>query len=94
MVPDELMLGMLKRVMSGPGAEKGWLLDGMPRTMAQAKKMTSWGFDPDAFICLDVPDDVLVARGEFAHSNARRQYRHTAHPPNNPSKSRDAGWIR
>mmetsp|Transcript_8912 Transcript_8912/g.16078 ORF Transcript_8912/g.16078 Transcript_8912/m.16078 type:complete len:245 (+) Transcript_8912:78-812(+) len=60
LVPDDLMLEMLKRVMSG--AEKGWLLDGMPRTVAQAKKMSEWGLDPDAFIALDVPDDVLVTR--------------------------------
>jgi adenylate kinase len=41
---------------------KGWLLDGFPRTEAQARALCEAGIDADCFIFLNVPDDVLVER--------------------------------
>jgi adenylate kinase family enzyme len=36
---------------------KGWLLDGFPRTQAQAQALASLGVTPDAFILLNVPGE-------------------------------------
>lgn len=40
----------------------GWLLDGFPRTQAQAKALSDAGVSADCFLFLDVPDEVLVER--------------------------------
>ena len=41
---------------------KGWLLDGFPRTQAQAEALVEAGVIADCFLFLDVPDEVLVER--------------------------------
>eukprot|EP00968_Pinguiococcus_pyrenoidosus_P013065 scaffold1172_cov247-Pinguiococcus_pyrenoidosus.AAC.5 len=43
-----------------PECSKGWLLDGVPRTAGQAEALNDLGLVPEAFILLDVPDEILV----------------------------------
>lgn len=61
LVPDDVILGIIKNRLVKPDCAKGFLLDGFPRTFAQAE-----GFDRlDSVNCaiqIDVPDDVLVKR--------------------------------
>ena len=64
LVPDTLVLKLVaEAVASDPNcAEKGWLLDGFPRTAVQADAMASMGLTPDLFLLIDVADDVLEER--------------------------------
>lgn len=63
-VPDELIYDMLFDRIAQPDAKKGYLLDGFPRTLAQAetleKKLS--GKANVIVVNLDVPDDVIVKR--------------------------------
>ncbi|CAA0827784.1 Adenylate kinase 2- chloroplastic [Striga hermonthica] len=63
LVPNEIVVMMVKdRLSQQDSQEKGWLLDGYPRSESQAIALKKFGFDPDIFILLEVPEEILVER--------------------------------
>mmetsp|Transcript_82837 Transcript_82837/g.96835 ORF Transcript_82837/g.96835 Transcript_82837/m.96835 type:complete len:261 (-) Transcript_82837:395-1177(-) len=65
LVPDSLIITMVKnRLNQADVKEKGWLLDGFPRTKAQAQALQEAGIIPQVMVLLEVPDEVLVERIE------------------------------
>ena len=63
LVSDDLITGVIcDRLKEADCVEKGWLLDGFPRTKAQAEALSKAGGVPDCFVLLDVPEEVLVER--------------------------------
>lgn len=66
LVPDSVVIGIVKERIQEPDCEKGYLLDGFPRTLEQAdalKKMTEeLGKPLDVALNLAVPQDELVQR--------------------------------
>ncbi|KAK3435709.1 hypothetical protein EUGRSUZ_C00416 [Eucalyptus grandis] len=63
LVPDEIVTAMVTARLSLPDAqEKGWLLDGYPRSYAQAQSLEERKIRPDIYIVLEVPDEILIDR--------------------------------
>lgn len=66
LVPDDLMLGLVRERLSEPDATGGFLLDGFPRTVPQAEGlldvMRDLDRNLDVVVVLDVADDILVGR--------------------------------
>lgn len=63
LVPDEIVVMMVKdRLMQPDSQEKGWLLDGYPRSLSQAVALKDFGIQPDLFLLLEVPEELLVER--------------------------------
>ncbi len=66
LVPDEIILSMVKERLSQPDAQKGFILDGFPRTVAQAealdKILEEMGKKIEYVLALIVPDEELVIR--------------------------------
>ncbi|CAA7022925.1 unnamed protein product [Microthlaspi erraticum] len=63
LVPDEIVIAMVAGRLSREDAkERGWLLDGFPRTYAQAQSLDKLNVRPDIFLLLDVPDEILIDR--------------------------------
>lgn len=66
LVPDRVVVDLVARQISEPEPLPGFVLDGFPRTLAQAKTAYSWGRAHNrtfhAVISLDVPEDELVRR--------------------------------
>jgi adenylate kinase len=66
LVADEVTVGMVRERLTEDDAVKGFILDGFPRTVAQADALAEMlhaaGNDLDAVVALEVPEDVLVQR--------------------------------
>ena len=65
LVPDDLMIGIINERMSRSDAQKGFILDGFPRTLVQAEKLDGIvgnGNEPLRVLQLLVPDDAIVRR--------------------------------
>ncbi|KAJ6296215.1 hypothetical protein OIU78_024120 [Salix suchowensis] len=63
LVPDEIVTAMVTARLSLQDAkEKGWLLDGYPRSSAQAESLEKLNVRPDIYVVLDVPDEILINR--------------------------------
>jgi adenylate kinase len=87
LVPDEIILGMVKERLSQPDCQKGFILDGFPRTVAQAealdKLLSEMGKKLDFALALIVPDDLLVERltGRRTCKNCGMMYHIKYKPP-------------
>ncbi len=66
LVPDQLIIAMVRDRLKDMDCAKGFLLDGFPRTVSQAEALdhliSNLGVNLDAVILLDVPDDVVIER--------------------------------
>lgn len=62
LVPDDVIVAIVKERLSEPDCEKGFILDGFPRTTAQAEALTASGVKIDKVLSLEVDDDVIVER--------------------------------
>lgn len=62
LVPDDIMVKLVKERLQKPDCEKGFILDGFPRTTAQAQALTESGVKIDKVLSLEVDDDVIVER--------------------------------
>ncbi len=62
LVPDEVVIGILKDRIARDDAKNGFILDGFPRTVAQAEALEKMGVRIDKVIEIDVPDDAITAR--------------------------------
>jgi len=66
LVPDEVTVGMVKARLQEPDCENGFILDGFPRTVAQAEALTKFmdqeGIQLDGVVNMNVEDDLVVQR--------------------------------
>lgn len=66
LVPDRLIAGLMRDCFGSPATQKGWILDGFPRNLAQAKGLDEllqiMGQPYGQVIYFDTPEDVLVER--------------------------------
>lgn len=60
LVPNDIVIDILKRRLAQPDCEKGFILDGYPRTLSQAKALENENIE--AIINLIVPDEILIAK--------------------------------
>lgn len=97
LVPDEILVKMIEHRISEDDCAKGFILDGFPRTMAQAVALDAMlerlGEGLDHVINLEVDDDAMVERitGRFTCKNCGEGYHDTLNPPTNAGKCDKCG---
>lgn len=62
LVPDEVVIGMVKERLSEDDCKNGFILDGFPRTVPQAEALDAMGIELDKVIDIEVSDERIVAR--------------------------------
>ena len=62
LVPDDVIIGILKERLAQPDCAKGFILDGVPRTIAQAEALEAHGIQFDHVISLEISDEAIVKR--------------------------------
>ena len=83
LVPDDVIIGLVKERIKDPDCNKGFLFDGFPRTIPQAEAMKSAGVAIDAVVEIDVPDQEIIKRmsGRRVHLASGRTYHVIFNPP-------------
>lgn len=62
LVPDDVIIGIITERLAEEDCKNGYILDGVPRTIAQAEALEKSGIKFDAVVALDVPDEVIMER--------------------------------
>ena len=90
LVSDDLVVGIIKDAIKSPQCRTGFVLDGFPRTLAQAEKLdemlAAQGTQIDKVLNFAVPDALLVERvvGRWIHPASGRSYHDKFAPPKVP----------
>ena len=83
LVPDELIIGLVKEKLASPDCENGAIFDGFPRTVAQAQVLETIG-GVDVALAIEVPDEAIVHR--MAGRRTCPKCHSTYHIEGNPPK--------
>lgn len=83
LVSDEIIMELIRERISEPDCRKGYLLDGFPRTLAQAEAMKKDRIGVDVVVEIRVPDEEIIARlgGRRVHLSSGRTYHVRFNPP-------------
>ena len=83
LVADELVLGIVAERTAKPDCKNGFILDGVPRTLAQAKALDAKGVRLDHVVSLEIADAVIEGRmtGRRVCPKCGASYHITANPP-------------
>tara|TARA_B100000959_G_scaffold192623_1_gene201403 strand:- start:225 stop:872 length:648 start_codon:yes stop_codon:yes gene_type:complete len=84
LVTDDIIIALVKDRIQQDDCANGFLFDGFPRTIPQAKAMVEAGVAIDVVLEIDVPDEEIVKRlsGRRVHLDSGRVYHVQFNPPN------------
>ena len=83
LVPDEVIIGIINERLQAEDCKKGYILDGVPRTIAQAEALDKAGIVFDAVINLEIADEEILQRmsGRRVCEKCGASYHVVAIPP-------------
>lgn len=83
LVPDDVIIGIVKERLAQPDCANGYILDGMPRTLPQAQALLDNGIEIDRVVSIEVDDAMIEARmtGRRVCGKCGASYHIVANPP-------------
>lgn len=83
LVPDEVIIAIIKERLAEPDCANGYILDGVPRTIPQAEAMEKMGIIIDCALSIEVEDQVIVDRlgGRRVCKDCGATFHMVSHPP-------------
>ena len=83
LVPDEVIIGIIQERLAQPDCAGGFILDGVPRTIAQAEALEKAGITFDAVISIEISDETIMERmsGRRVCESCGASYHVVAVPP-------------
>ena len=83
LVPDEIIIAIMAERLAHDDCEKGFILDGVPRTLNQAETLDRHGVGIDFVLSIEVPDEVILKRVEDRRlcSNCPATFHLVSNPP-------------
>ena len=86
LVPDEVIIGIITERLAEKDCANGYILDGVPRTIAQAEAIESAGIHFDAVVSIEISDETIMERmsGRRVCENCGASYHLVAVPPKQP----------
>ena len=93
LVSDTIILGLIKERIMQSDCENGFLLDGFPRTIAQANGLEAMGVRLDHVVEIAVEDEEIIRRlsGRRVHPGSGRTYHIVFNPPRTESHDDETG---
>jgi len=88
LVPDKLVIELVKERIKAPDCVNGFIMDGFPRTLPQAEALRQAGIDINFVVEIEVSDGEILRRmsGRRVHPASGRSYHIDFHPPRVPDK--------
>ena len=86
LVPDEIIIGIIHERVAEEDCAKGYILDGVPRTIAQAEALEEAGIVFDDVVSIEISDEVIMDRmsGRRVCEHCGASYHLVAVPPKTP----------
>lgn len=84
LVPDDVIIGIIRERLAEPDCKNGYILDGVPRTIPQAQTMEEMGIDIDCALSIEIDDDMIIDR--MSGRRTCKNCSQTFHIVNNPPK--------
>ena len=83
LVPDEVIIGIVVERVAKPDCAKGYILDGVPRTLAQAEALEEAGIRFDHVLSIECTDETVIGRrsGRRVCPGCGATFHVTGHPP-------------
>lgn len=83
LVPDEVIIGIVRDRLAEPDCANGYILDGMPRTIPQAEALVNAGIEIDCVISIEIDDAVIEQRmtGRRVCGSCGASFHIVANPP-------------